>query len=209
MKKMFYLSLMVFILTGCGTTKKNVLIIGDSISLGYTPYVKQALAEKADVFHNYGNARSTQRGVDSISVWIDSKKWDIIHFNFGLHDLCHRNESWKKDKVNGKYQVSPDKYAENLETIIKVLKNTKAKLIFATTTMVPSEEPGRKTEDVEVYNDIALKIMKKHGIKVNDLYRQSLTIHPEFGKGINNVHYTDKGYEKLSGFVAETVREEM
>ena len=41
----------------------KVLIIGDSISIGYTPYVKELLAGKAIVKHNPGNAEDTVKGL--------------------------------------------------------------------------------------------------------------------------------------------------
>ena len=47
--------------------------------------------------------------------------------------------------------------------------------------------------------------MKKHDVAVNDIYKKSKAIHKEFGKGTDDVHYIEKGYEKLgveiSGFL--------
>ena len=40
----------------------NVLIIGDSISIGYTGVVSSKLAGKANVIHNLGNAQGTKLG---------------------------------------------------------------------------------------------------------------------------------------------------
>lgn len=46
MKRLVLAVLSVFMLISC-SVKKNVLIIGDSISIGYTPFVKEALAKKS------------------------------------------------------------------------------------------------------------------------------------------------------------------
>jgi lysophospholipase L1-like esterase len=70
-----------------------------------------------------------------------------------------------------------------------------------TTTYVPKNEPGRYESDVEKYNDAAKAVMKKHNIRVNDIYNESLDIHTKYGKGPKDVHYSEEGYEKLSELI--------
>jgi len=149
--------------------KKNVLIIGDSISIGYTPFVEKALAPDVIVAHNPGNGGSTVRGVDSIESWLDKRQWDVILFNFGLHDLVYKDQENKYDVVNGKVSVPLEDYKKNLETIVAKLRETTATLIFITTTVVPENSSGRKVEDPAKYNAVALDVMKKNGIEVVDL----------------------------------------
>ena len=62
----------------------RVLIIGDSISLGYTPVVVSILKGQAEVIHNPGNAQHTGTGVERIDKWLQPGDWDLIHFNWGL-----------------------------------------------------------------------------------------------------------------------------
>jgi len=69
----------------------EVLIIGDSISIGYTPFVKQMLGGIAGVYHNPGNGRYTGYGLEKIEEWLGDESWDVIHFNRGLWDLCYRS----------------------------------------------------------------------------------------------------------------------
>ncbi len=59
----------------------KVLIIGDSISIGYTNDVKKLLAGKADVQRIRGNGQHTTTGVAKIDAWLGEQKWDVIHFN--------------------------------------------------------------------------------------------------------------------------------
>jgi lysophospholipase L1-like esterase len=183
---------------------KNVLIIGDSISIGYTPYVQKALAPTISVAHNPGNGGSTIRGVDSLEVWLDNKEWDMVLFNFGLHDLVHKDAQNKYD-VTGKVSVTLDQYRTNLEKIVAKLKETTAVLVFVTTTVVPENSAGRKVEDPAQYNQVALEMMKKNGIQVIDLYTASQTIHPQNSKP-GNVHYSDAGYELLAAPLVTTIR---
>ena len=175
----------------------NVLIIGDSISIGYTPIVQAALAPNITVEHNDGNGGSTVRGVQKVEQWVGTKQWDVILFNFGLHDMVYADSARKYDVVNGKLAVSIEEYKKNLSTIVSKLRETTATLIFINTTMVPENAAGRKVEDPSKYNEAAAEIMKKNGISVIDLYTPSLTIHPQNSKP-GNVHYTQKGYELLA-----------
>jgi len=194
------------VMTAFNEKKPKILIIGDSISIGYTPFVKEQLSEKAVVSHNPGNAQHTGTGLEKIEEWIGDVNWDIIQFNWGLWDLCYRMPVEEglgpKDKIKGKINFSVDEYAANLEQLVTFLKEkTAAKLVFVTTSYVPEDEPGRFKKDPEKYNKAAKKIMKKYGVEVNDIYKQSKKIHDELGNGENDVHYTEKGYEKLGEII--------
>ena len=181
----------------------NVLIIGDSISIGYTPIVQKALAPGINVEHNPGNGGSTVRGVENVGKWVGDRQWDVILFNFGLHDLVHK-DSLNKYDVTGKVAVSLDEYRKNLEVIVAKLRESTATLIFMTTTEVPENSAGRKVDDPAKYNAVALDVMKKNKIEVVDLYTLSLTVHPQNSKP-GNVHYTDKGYELLAEPVLKAI----
>ena len=200
MKKIYSAGIIIltlFCLAATSDKVKNVLIIGDSISIGYTPCIEKALAPDVVVAHNSGNGGSTVRGVENIEKWLDNKQWDVILFNFGLHDLVYKDEANKYDVVNGKISVPLDDYRKNLEVIVAKLRETTATLIFVTTTVVPENSAGRKVEDPAKYNEVAKEVMKKNGIQVVDLYTASLTIHPQNSK-LGNVHYTPEGYELLA-----------
>jgi len=79
----------------------RVLLIGDSISMGYTLPVRQKLAGKANLHRALENSGDTQRGLQKLDAWLGQGRWDVIHFNFGLHDLKYLD-------AGGKY-VPPDK----------------------------------------------------------------------------------------------------
>lgn len=187
---------------------KNVLIIGDSISIGYTPFVAEALSPAVSVIHNPGNGGSTVRGRDSIESWLGNRKWDVILFNFGLHDLVYKDSLNKYDVIRGKQSVSLEDYRKNLEYIVSKMKKTTAGIFFITTTMVPENSPGRKPEDPSRYNQVAVEVMQRNGIPVLDLYTPSLSIHPAHSKP-GNVHYSPEGYEMLARLVIEAIRKSL
>jgi acyl-CoA thioesterase-1 len=198
----------------------NVLLIGDSISIGYHSAVGEALKEKANVFRPVNavngaadNCSDTNKGVASLDQWLAlASKWAVIHFNWGLHDIKHVKP--------GTSEVSSDpshprlrtlsEYEANLESIVVKLKSTGAKLIFCTTTPVAPETTGpyRRDEDVVAYNSVALKIMAAHGVAVNDLYSFAK---PQLEKIQlpKNVHYTPEGSKVLGLEVASKISAQM
>lgn len=206
MKQLLCLTL-IFTLLSFKTAEKKILIIGDSISIGYFPFVKEELKGEATVVHNKGNAQNTFHGLANLKMWIGDTKWDVIQFNFGLWDLCYRSDTsklqGKQDKVNGKPDTTPQQYEENLEKIVSELEHTGAKLIFVTTTYVPGGEPGRFTKDVAIYNKIAVKVMKAHHIQINDIYKQSKKILAKQPLKPANVHYNPEGYKMLSKLITK------
>jgi hypothetical protein len=189
----------------------RVLIIGDSISIGYTLPTRTLLADIANVHRVPTNAGHTGMGIKGLPKWLapDKGKWDLIHFNWGLWDLCYRSPKSKnqgrRDKENGTLTHTPEVYAQNLETIVGELKKTGATLIFATTTPVPEGELGRKLGDDQVYNNAARQVMARHGIAVNDLHAVMAERMHEFGKAPGDVHFTDAGSQLLSQQVAKSI----
>ena len=208
------LILLVIGIISCQQDKTKILIIGDSISLGYTPFVTENLKNIAEISHNPGNAQHTGTGLDNIETWIGDNDWDIIQFNWGLWDLCYRNpdskEQGNRDKINGKIIFDIERYGHNLDSIVKLIrKKSNAELIFVTTTYVPDGEAGRFKEDAIKYNDVAKKNMEANSVKINDIYEKSIGIHNEFGKDTNDVHYTDKGYKELGLLISDFLKHEI
>ena len=172
----------------------------DSISIGYTLPVKGLLAGVANVHRIGGNAGPSSNGVFLIDAWLGSMKWDIIHFNFGLHDL--------KRLEDGKQQIPLDAYERYLRLIVQRLKRTGAKLLWASTTPVPEAKviPPRVPSDVILYNAVASRIMKENGIAVNDLYSFALSRLGEIQQPAN-VHFTPAGSELLGKQVARVIED--
>ena len=183
----------------------RVLIIGDSISIGYFEPTKQLLAGKAEVYHNAGNAGHTRNGLAQLDTWLGDAPWDVIHFNHGLHDLKYVDAKGNLVPPDQGTQVmSVDEYARNLEQIVKRLRQTRAKLIFATTTPVPDGAAGRIKGDVERYNRAALGVMKRYGVRVNDLYTFVLPRLASLQRP-SNVHFTEEGSRLLAQQVANSI----
>ena len=180
----------------------RVLLIGDSISIGYTLPVRQELAGKANVHRIPTNGGPTKNGTANLAKWLGEGKWDVIHFNFGLHDL--------KIMEGGKRQVEPEDYERNLRSLVAELRKTGARLIFATTTPVPEGKlnPPRNFGDVATYNRIALKVMQENGVAIDDL---NAAITPDLAKlqKPHDVHFTAEGYAALGQAVVQSLQKEL
>jgi lysophospholipase L1-like esterase len=178
----------------------RVLIIGDSISMGYTEPVKKLLAGKADVQRIGENGGPTSNGVAHLDQ-LPAGPWNVITFNYGLHDM-------KLD--TGSHQVEIPQYQANLKTIVDALRKTGAKLIWVTTTPVPTGKlnPKRDRPDVPLYNEAAAHALKGKIDAVCDLYTAVLPREPELQLK-ENVHFAPAGYDFLAQQVAAAIHAEL
>lgn len=224
---------------GCGTTCPDtggeadregrmeaslprVLIIGDSITLITHDVLKESLKGKAKVFRPSRpgaviNCGPTERGVEQIHGWLGDyqkkgSQWDVIRFNFGLHDLKQPYDA-AANRWSGRFDVPVEPYKRNLEIIIGVLRQTGAKLIWATTTPVPGDLVGengigRQKGTEQVYNAAAREVLARHPeIEIHDLWEACQGHYGEGATGTpwlegSNVHHTEYGRNELGRAMA-------
>ncbi len=190
----------------------NVLIIGDSISIGYTLPVRKSLDGKANVFRPEVNCEHSELGAKEIKKWIGNKKWDVIHFNFGIwdtHYMYNGKMVLEQDLPNIKiddvvFRHTTEQYINNLKKILAALKKTGAKLIWTTTTpFIYYDKPTKKL--LLKNNEKAVELMKNENIQIDDLYNLAL---PNFKKWLSKdgCHFTGFGYEQLAKQVASMIK---
>ncbi len=168
----------------------RVLLIGDSISRGYTLATRKALAGAANLHRAPENCGPTANGLKKLKIWLGEGPWDIIHFNFGIHD--------RKTPLAD--------YEQRLETITAELKKTGAKVIWANTTPVADGGMKDATDaDLVARNEVAAKVMAKHGVMINDLYAFMKPRLAEF-QNPQDVHFGEPGYQFLGQQVAAVIR---
>jgi len=164
----------------------RVLLIGDSVSRGYTQSARKVLTGKANVHRAPANCGPSSLGLRKLDVWLGDGDWDVIHFNFGIHD---RN-------------TPVAEYSQRLEQLVERMKKTGAKLVWASTTPIP-DVPGKKQTAASIVerNEAAAQIMQKHGVAIDDLFT-AVTPHLEEMQNPNDVHFNADGYEFLGQQVA-------
>lgn len=168
----------------------RVLLIGDSVSRGYTQAARKALAGKANVHRAPENCGPTANGIKKLDVWLGDGKWDVIHFNFGIHDRA----------------TKPADYEQRLETIVAKLKATGAKVIWASTTPVPpdTKDGPTATEAINEKNRVAAAVMQKNGVAMDDLHA-FITPHLATAQNPKDVHFNATGYDLLGKQVADSI----
>ena len=184
----------------------RVLLIGDSISMGYTLDVRKLLAGEANVHRIPTNAGATTHGLKYIDTWLGDHKWDVIHFNWGLHDLKFVNDKEELVELGAGHQLVPvDEYEQNLRQLVTRMKKTGARLIWCTTTPVPEGSKGRVLGDERKYNEAAARVMAAEQVAIDDLGEFA---RPQLDK-IQlpaNVHFSPAGSAVLAEQVAKSIR---
>jgi len=181
---------------------KKVILIGDSIRMGYDKYIKAALEDTAEVYYPGENCRFATYVLRFVHEWKKKGEWpedaDLVHWNAGLWDL---------PEILGDEPVTPiEAYASTIARIDKRLRLLfpKAKIVFATSTAVQEEKYGpdfkRTNKSIEEYNAIARSVLEPLGEEIDDLYAVSLQATEAHHSDLT--HYnTDAGRLLLGGAV--------
>ncbi len=184
----------------------KVVLVGDSIRMGYAPLVAKRLEGQAVVVSPKENGGDSGNVLKHLDEWVLREKPAVVHLNCGLHDL-------KRAKTDKKYQVELGQYEANLKEVVnRVRKETSAALVFANTTPILDERHAKRgaafdrlEADVQRYNAAARQVMRETGVPVHDLHWVVEQGGPEKLLGNDGTHYTPAGNERLAEAVAECV----
>ena len=184
---------------------KNLLLIGDSIRMGYDKSVRKTLEGKANVIFPEENCRFASYLLRNFHEYLKDVKGedvDVVHWNAGLWD-CLRLFEEEPHTLIEVYAYYIDRLCIRIK---KICPN--AKVIFATSTKVLSEKMDknfkRYNEEIQKYNDAAVEVVKKHGFLVNDLYAVSDKL-PEEAHSDAVHYYTPMGTEAFTSAVLSFV----
>lgn len=170
----------------------RVLLIGDSVSRGYTLAARKYLRGIANVHRAPENCGPTANGIKKLDIWLGNGKWDVIHFNFGIHDRATKSAD----------------YQQRMETLVARMKATGAMVVWASTTPIPpdTKDGPAASEAIVEKNRIALEIMRKEGIAMDDLFG-FITPHLAKVQNPKDVHFNSEGYDLLGKQVADSINE--
>ena len=164
------------------TKRPRVLLIGDSIVVGYSGEVDRLLRGKANVDMLATSASIDHEALVKMTrLAMDGYAHTIIHFNNGLHG----------------WHVTDEDYAKHLKRYVQTLKRLapKATLIWASSTPVsvggkPTKLSPKNAIPVR-RNAIAASIMAAHHIPTTDLY--ALVVGKAPLRSNDGYHYNTKG----------------
>lgn len=185
-------------------TIPKVLLLGDSIRVSYQPHVARLLKSKAVVVGPTDNCQYSLYTLSSIDRWLgELGRPDVVHWNNGLHDVGHNPN-------RSPVQISIEMYRDNLEFILKRLKDLTPRVIWATLTPVHPERPFRDTEwswrnaEINRYNEVARHLMEANDVPINDLHSLVWDKVEEF-MSEDQIHLSEDGQKACAQAVAENV----
>jgi lysophospholipase L1-like esterase len=193
---------------------KKIILIGDSIRMGYEPTVREQLAGVADVWAPEPNCQHTANLLLYFNEWVALKKPDILHMAAGGWDVRNVLRG-----VPGNV-IPLEAYRANVARLLGLAKQfVKEKIIWATITPMnikqnfdshaPTGHPGRTEGDVELYNAAAVEECRTAGVEVNDLYAFVQANRPEVIRSKDGVHYTPEGSALMGRHVANLIRKHL
>lgn len=190
---------------------KKVLLLGDSIRMGYQNDVKEILSGEYEVICPEDNGRFA-----AYTLWQANQmfKWnpdiELVHFNNGYWDM--NIEAPMTEAIH-----PVEEYVSFLRRIVTLCRQCGAKVVFATT--VPILEAGAASDNtgvegtinysnewVKEYNAAAVETMKALNVPVNDLYALCMEDDRRY-KCEDLLHLSAEGSRRCAEQVAQYVRE--
>ena len=188
----------------------KVVLIGDSIRMGYQPFVAKKLPE-VEVWgpEVYGSSRRTSFfALSFFHEWVVEQHPDFLHVNFGIHDAARRYPDGEHQIILAQYRLCLQRY------VAEAKKLEKTRMIWASTTPLYEADPAtpmshwhiKEEAEIKEYNAVAFEIAEKEKLPVNDLH--DVILRNDFSKCLqeDGCHMTDFGNEVLSDAVVETIR---
>lgn len=185
---------------------KNVIIIGDSIRMGYQATVREQLKDIANVWAPAENGGNSKNVLAHLDEWIISRSPDLVHVNCGLHDLMKAFD--RKQAA-----VPLEEYTANIRAILSRLQSeTKTEVVWVSTTPVNENRHhevrkfDRLEADVAAYNAAAARMAGELKVRVHDLFSAIPPAERDVLLGPDGVHFTPDGYTFLGNRVAAFIR---
>ena len=188
----------------------KIVLLGDSIRMGYEAYVKDALAQSAEVYYPNENCRFAEYVLRYAHEWKDAGKWgddvDLVHWNAGLWDVL--------ELFGDGPLTSLSYYGEAIARIDRRLRLLfpRARMVFATSTNVRELAEGSKfarhNANIETYNAEALRVLANTDTVINDLYTLTASLPDDYRS--DWVHfYTSMGTRAIGGQVLSVICDQL
>ncbi|HML48637.1 MAG TPA: GDSL-type esterase/lipase family protein, partial [Clostridia bacterium] len=183
---------------------KKVLLLGDSIRLGYQAAVREALKETADVRSGEDNGRFTLYTLRYLHEWAAALECGpetaAVHWNNGLWDACHFLGDEEPLQRLSEYRRNLGRILRNLRVLFP-----QARIIFALSTPVREPHPRVRNAEIIAMNQAAEAFLTQEGVAINDLHRLVLPdwIMPD------GTHLSPEGYAALGAAAAKAIREQL
>lgn len=184
---------------------KKLFLLGDSISMQYSPYLEKMLAGKFSIIRKQDNGEGIQNldvpkgsnigdsrmALKYIKFKLSDEKFtpDLITLNCGLHDI-------KRNPTTQAIAVDTAEYRQNLKEIAAIIAKRKIEMIWIRTTAVvdsihlKNKGFNRYAKDLQKYNSISDEVFKNANVKSIDLYTFTKSLGGN--RYVDHVHYNDE-----------------
>ena len=183
----------------------HIVLVGDSIRIGYEPYIRRELAGLADLWTPGENGGNSRNVLDHLDEWVLAQRPNLLHINCGLHDV-------RRDNGAPQPAISLTDYEANLRTLFARLREAGIATLWATSTPINevrharSGPSQRREEDVIAYNRVSIRVAQEFGLPVNDLYSLINRLGRDRYLKQDGRHYVPAGYALLGHAVADAIR---
>ena len=177
---------------------KRVLLLGDSIRMGYDKYVRKMLEEECEVCYSADNGRFTTYTMEqAIQMFNSEGPYDIVHWNNGVWDIC--------DLFDDGPFTTKEYYIATMCRIAGILQKKAKKVIFATTTPVRYENVHDKNERIIEFNEALVPELEKMGVQINDLHS---LVYADINKYIRDdlIHLSEEGIDLCADAVVKAIK---
>jgi lysophospholipase L1-like esterase len=193
----------------------KIVLIGDSIRMGYAPFVIEALGSRHEIWQPEINGGPSCHVRDHLDEWVLARQPDVVHFNAGLHDMKRQMPDAFATPISDAFPPlnSPEQYRANLRLIFSnILQKTGARVIAALSTPVlesrqtaVGKNPQRRQVDVGAYNAVMRDVACEFALPINDLHQVAIDAGLESIMTRDGVHFTDDGSCKLAQAVVRQI----
>jgi hypothetical protein len=176
----------------------RIYIIGDSISIGYTPFLRENLKGIANVLRIPLNGMTSRKGKEHFKEWTDIGHVDLYLINFGIHDIY-------RDRT-----VPMDEYLSNIFYIAESLLQ-KGRVLWVTTTPFIGPQKLHPLADVEAHKDYCSEsksFMLNRNVPICDL-DELIASFDKSDYQKDGLHFEDHGSKKIADYMTDIVKEHL
>ncbi len=183
---------------------KKVLLLGDSIRISYEPAVRALLEQRATVVGPLENCQFSLYTLSALARWLtELGNPDVVHWNNGIHDVGHNPN-------RRPIQMPLDVYVGNIGLILKQLRATGARIIWATMTPTHPYRPfladqwSWRNEEIDRYNAAVLPLMQQEGVPVDDLHAV-VSENCDLLLSEDQLHLSEQGIQRCAQAVVSSI----
>ena len=177
---------------------KKLILLGDSIRMGYGKAVPELLRDEFVTWQPEENCRFSKYTLRYASFeWAPQIRGsDVIHWNNGLWDVC--------DLGYGVF-TPLEEYVQNMTRLAELLLQMGKRVIFATTTPVKEDHRYHTNALTEQYNAQIVPVLRNMGVQINDLYS---FVYPHWKEWIceDLIHLNDAGIAACAAQIEKVIR---